>query len=94
MPRARYAQGRPDHSHRTSRLWQHISNKTVGCNEHPRRSEPPAAAQSADEPPEKNRRGPGQAPPFTRALGPHSYTVYTYGGCPRGTRLLVSCHTA
>eukprot|EP00964_Phaeocystis_antarctica_P040182 scaffold22976_cov62-Phaeocystis_antarctica.AAC.2 len=29
MPRARYAQGHPNHSHRTSRLWQHISNKTV-----------------------------------------------------------------
>ena len=32
MARARYAQGHPNHSHRTSRLWQHISNKTVGCN--------------------------------------------------------------
>eukprot|EP00964_Phaeocystis_antarctica_P066733 scaffold40388_cov86-Phaeocystis_antarctica.AAC.1 len=32
MPRARYAQGHPNHSHRTSRLWQHISNKTVRGN--------------------------------------------------------------
>eukprot|EP00964_Phaeocystis_antarctica_P029580 scaffold16680_cov66-Phaeocystis_antarctica.AAC.1 len=42
MPRARYVQGHPNHSHRTSRLWQHISNKTVRGNEIHERGHPPA----------------------------------------------------
>lgn len=38
MLRARYAQGHPNHSHRTSRLWQHIWNKVVRRNPLARRA--------------------------------------------------------